>query len=127
MTSSAPKSFEEFWPFYVSQHTRAATRYWHFGGTTLALVCLLGVALGWSRLLLAGALFVGYGGAWIGHFLVERNRPATFGHPLWSLRGDMRMYRLTLGGRMAAEVERLRGADVPPVAEPLPSSRGVAR
>lgn len=125
--SSAPKSFEEFWPFYVSQHSRGATRSWHFGGTTLALVCVVGVASGWSRLLLAGALVVGYGGAWIGHFFVEHNRPATFGHPLWSLRGDMRMYRLMLGGRMAAEVERLRGAGAGPAAEPLRSPRGVAR
>ena len=126
MTSSAPRSFAEFWPFYVSQHSRAATRSWHFGGTTLALACLVGVAAGWSRLWLAGALLTGYGGAWIGHFFVEGNKPATFGHPLWSLRGDLRMYGLMLRGRMALEVERLRQASA--VSQQSPSSSGgVAR
>jgi hypothetical protein len=62
------------------------------------------VAPRWALL----APVVGYGSAWIGHFFFEKNKPATFTHPLWSLRGDFRMYWLMLIGRMGPEVERAR-------------------
>ena len=98
-------SFEEFWPFYVSQHSRASTRALHFAGTTMALASLAAAALvepSWAL----GAPLVSYGPAWIGHFFFEKNRPATFTYPLWSLRGDLRMYRLMWAGRMAPELDR---------------------
>ncbi|HEV7498638.1 MAG TPA: DUF962 domain-containing protein [Vicinamibacteria bacterium] len=100
-------SFEEFWPFYVAQHSRASTRAWHFAGTTLVLATLAVAFVVSPRWALA-APFVGYGPAWIGHFFFEKNRPATFTYPWWSLRGDFRMYRLMLTGRMAPEVARAR-------------------
>jgi hypothetical protein len=98
-------SYDEFWPFYVSQHMHKATRALHVGGTALVLA-VLAAALLWSPWWLAIAPIAGYGPAWIAHFFVERNRPATFTYPLWSLRGDFRMFRLTLLGRMRPEVER---------------------
>ncbi len=99
-------SFERFWPFYVSQHRHPVNRGLHFVGTSLVIACLAASLL--SPLLLAAAPFAGYGFAWIGHFFLERNRPATFSYPLWSLRGDFRMYRLMLLGRMAPELEKAR-------------------
>lgn len=99
--------FERFWPFYVSQHSRPGTRALHFAGTSLALL-LLAAALATRRpYLLVWALVAGYGFAWLGHFLIEKNRPATFQYPLWSLRGDFRMYGLMWRGRMTAEAARL--------------------
>jgi len=98
-------SFEEFWPFYVSQHSRPSTRALHFAGSTMVLGTLAAAALVSPWLLLAAPV-VGYGPAWIGHFFCEKNRPATFTYPLWSLWGDFRMYWLMLTGRMAPEVER---------------------
>jgi hypothetical protein len=98
-------TFEEFWPYYVSEHSKPATRALHVTGTVLGLGSLaLGVVFSpwWF---LAAPLF-GHGLAWVGHFFVEHNRPATFTYPLWSLRGDFRMFRLTLLGRMGPEVER---------------------
>ena len=103
------ESFEEFWPFYVAQHSRASTRAWHFAGTTLVLLSLAAAVLV-SPWFAAVAPVVGYGPAWIGHFFFEHNRPATFTHPLWSLRGDFRMYRLMLARRMGPEVARARQA-----------------
>jgi hypothetical protein len=99
------RSYQEFWPFYVSQHLNPTNRALHFVGTTLVWVCLA-AALLVSPLWLAAAPLAGYGFAWAGHFFFERNRPATFTYPLWSLRGDFRMFRLMLLGRMAPEVER---------------------
>ncbi len=80
----------------------------HYLGTGLGLL-LLGAAavLGDWRLLVI-ALFVGYGFAWIGHLFVERNRPATFTHPLWSFVSDFRMFGLWLTGRLGRELDRHR-------------------
>ena len=102
MSDEEFRSFEEFWPFYVEQHSKPATRALHFVGTTAAIACALGGPL------IALAPFCGYGPAWVSHFFIEKNRPATFKHPLWSLRADFRMFRLTLLGRMERELARAR-------------------
>lgn len=98
-------SYEEFWPYYVSEHSRPDTRALHFVGTSLVLASLAAAVLVSPWWLLA-APFAGYGFAWAGHFFCEKNCPATFTYPLWSLRGDFRMYRLMLLGRMAPEIAR---------------------
>lgn len=85
-------SFEEFYPFYLSEHCRSGTRRLHFTGTLLVLFTL-GYAVATQRWgFLALVPLCGYGLAWVGHFAVERNRPATFQHPLYSLAGDFRMF-----------------------------------
>ena len=100
-------SYEEFWPYYLSEHMEPATRRLHFAGTTLVLAALAaGLLVDW-RWLLAMPVF-GYGFAWTGHFYFEHNKPATFTYPLWSLRADFRMFRLTLLGRMGRELARAR-------------------
>jgi hypothetical protein len=99
------ESFEEFWPYYVAQHRHPVNRRLHFVGTTLVLICL-GLAVLRSPVWLLVMPLAGYGFAWIGHFVFERNKPATFTHPLWSLRGDFRMYRLLWLGRMSPEIRR---------------------
>jgi hypothetical protein len=104
-----PRTFEEFWPYYVGEHRNPTTRALHVLGTHLALAAAALSALTLSLWWLAAAPVLGYGLAWIGHFFFEKNQPATFTHPLWSFRGDLRMIRLTWAGRMGAEVERLAG------------------
>jgi hypothetical protein len=98
-------SFEEFWPYYLSEHWKPSTRALHFVGTACVGACLL-LALFSSPWWLLAAPLAGYTFAWVGHFFVERNRPATFTYPLWSLRGDFRMFRLMALGRLAPELER---------------------
>lgn len=99
------RTYEEFWPFYVSQHMNPTCRALHFGGTSLVylILVLAGVV---APMWLLAAPVIGYGFAWVGHFAFEKNRPATFTYPLWSLRGDFRMHRLMLFGRMKPEIER---------------------
>ena len=102
------QSFADFWPFYLHEHSRRGTRALHAAGTltsTILLVALI-IARKWAWLPLP--LVIGYGAAWLGHFLVEHNRPATFQHPLWSFRGDYKMLALMLTGRLDAELARLR-------------------
>jgi hypothetical protein len=100
------ETFEEFWPFYVREHSNPLTRKFHFVGTTLAIGCAVGGALTRHRWLLLAAPVAGYGPAWISHFFIEKNRPATFTYPRWSLIADFVMWKKMLDGTMDAEVER---------------------
>ena len=94
------RSFREFYPDYLAEHRNAVSRRLHFAGTLLVLATL-GFAVATARWgwLLAMPVF-GYGLAWLGHFVFERNRPATFRHPLYSLAGDFVMFRDMLTGRV---------------------------
>ena len=117
-------SFEEFFPHYVGEHSRSATRWAHFAGTHLGAVIGLGGIAGRRPALLAAAPVVAYGVAWVSHLAVERNKPATFGHPFWAFRGDLRMISAMWRGgdaelgRIAAEVRGRTGVDSPAVDEP---------
>ena len=99
-------SFEEFWPYYLREHSRPGTRALHVTGTSLSLLITLAAVVSRRPAMLIAALVCGYAFAWIGHFFVERNRPATFKYPLWSFRADFRMLRLALLGRLAPELSK---------------------
>lgn len=108
MEPSAPKNFREFWPFYVGEHLDARNRQLHFIGSSAALALILVAIVSGQPWWLLAAVVAGYALAWIGHFTIERNRPATFRYPLYSLLGDWKMFALMLTGRMDREVERVR-------------------
>jgi len=102
---------DEFWPDYLSQHRNPVNRALHVTGTVVATGLLaMGVARRDWRLLLAAPL-AGYGLAWFGHLVVEKNRPKTFEAPFRSLAGDFRMAGLALCGRLGREMERYGVAD----------------
>lgn len=100
-------SFGDFWPHYLREHAQPATRAVHIGGTWAAAAALvLGLLTGpWWLVLVAPVL--GYGAAWVAHVLIERNRPATFTYPAWSLVGDLRMAWLAATGRLAGELRKV--------------------
>ncbi|MGE5622999.1 MAG: Mpo1-like protein, partial [Bacillota bacterium] len=85
-------SFADFYPFYLSEHSNRVCRALHFAGSTLALLCVAALLLTGNFWWLPVALLCGYGFAWVGHFAFEKNRPATFRHPLYSFMGDWVMY-----------------------------------
>nr|WP_300543360.1 DUF962 domain-containing protein [Maricaulis sp.] len=100
------ETFGSFWPFYLREHARPATRAWHYVGSTLAILVLIGAVVTRTWWALAAVPVAGYFFAWVSHAFVERNKPATFTYPLWSLIGDYRMYALFLTGRLDAELEK---------------------
>ena len=110
MAHSADKdhiaSYAEFWPFYVREHSKRLTRLLHLFGTTLG-VGLLVYFVATGRWYFFPVFFVvGYAFAWFAHFVVEKNRPATFKYPFWSFISDFKMIWYMLTGRMAGEIER---------------------
>jgi len=100
-------TFQEFWPFYLSQHLNPQCRLHHFLGTGFAVafvgVTLVTHSLGWLVL----AVIVGYSFAWWGHFAFEKNKPATFKYPLFSFFADWKMFWMMLTGNLDKELQRL--------------------
>ena len=112
--SGSIASYREFWPFYLREHSKPETRLWHIIGTGAASILLVGALLSFSYELFLAALIAGYGPAWFAHFLVEKNRPATFRHPIWSLVSDYRMAGAWLTGSLGHELERAGVAHTEP-------------
>ncbi len=101
-------TYREFWPFYLEEHSKPATRLIHFIGTALVFAVLaaaIGTRAWWLLLLMPVA---GYGFAWYSHFFVEHNRPATFTYPFWSLFSDFRMFFVWLTGGLDGELRKYR-------------------
>ncbi len=99
-------SFAEFWPFYLREHSRPATRVLHYIGTTLVVILAVFTILAAEWWLFLALPVAGYFFAWIAHFRIEKNRPATFTYPLWSLAADFRMWFLWVTGALGAELEK---------------------
>jgi hypothetical protein len=100
------QSFNEFWPYYLAEHAQPMTRLLHILGTALAMAFVVLLAITGNLWFLLAAAISGYSFAWAAHFFIERNRPATFSYPVWSLLGDFRMFTLACTGRLAAEIRR---------------------
>lgn len=101
------RTYDEFWDFYVQEHSKPATRLLHFIGTSLGLVLLAWFV--WNRMwvYIPFCFVVGYAFAWFAHFVIEKNKPATFKYPFWSFISDYKMMWYMLTGRMDAEIERV--------------------
>ena len=94
-------SFAEFYPFYLSEHSDRTCRRLHFAGSSLALLCVVAAIVTRNPWWLLAALLCGYGFAWIGHFAFEKNQPASFKQPLYSLMGDWKMCWQIVTGKIA--------------------------
>src|SRR5690554_4613646 len=121
MTDQKFENFDDFWAYYLAQHSDPTNRLMHAIGTSAALATAAYAVFKRKPKLLALAPLIGYGPAWLGHFVVEGNRPATLGNPLWSLRGDMKMLRLMLSDELDEEILRLiaEGKSTPQLLESM--------
>jgi hypothetical protein len=100
------RNYSEFWPHYLREHAKPRTRQVHYAGTAIVLACAALLALTGNWWWLLAIPLAGYGFAWVGHFFIEHNRPATFTYPLWSLVSDFRMFFLAVSGRLGPHLER---------------------
>lgn len=100
------KAYSEFWFFYLQEHSNATNRTLHFIGTTLVLI-LASLALTTGNYNIFWLCpIAGYAFAWVGHFKIEHNRPATFKYPFWSIISDFKMYFYFLTGKLNSEIEK---------------------
>lgn len=93
------QSFSAFYPYYIHEHSNRTCRRIHIVGSALVLLILATALVTLNPLWLLAMPVVGYGFAWVGHFFFEKNKPATFKYPLWSLMGDWRMFFETVSGK----------------------------
>lgn len=99
-TIPAYASFAEFYPFYLGEHANRACRRLHFTGTTLVIFTAFYALATQQFAYLLLLPLLGYGFAWVGHFFFEKNRPATFKYPFYSLMGDFVMYKDIWAGKI---------------------------
>ena len=100
------ETLQEFWPFYLREHSKPVTRGLHLVGTAIALACLLAASFTFNPWFLLAGLVAGYAFAWVAHYFVEHNRPATFTYPFKSFVSDWVMFALFVSGRLGRELER---------------------
>lgn len=99
-------TFEEFWPFYLQEHANPRTRTFHYVGTALVITIAVVAIIMQKWLSLSAMPLAGYFFAWVSHAFIERNKPATFTHPLWSLISDFRMFFFWISGRLGPELDK---------------------
>ena len=104
-------TYKDFFPHYLREHSKKRTRLLHYCGTGASNILLITLIATQNYLLIPLVLLAGYGPAWIAHFFVEHNKPATFQYPLWSLIGDHHMTMLMLTGKLKDNMEKA-GVDI---------------
>ena len=106
-------TYSEFWPYYLREHAEPGTRYMHYAGTVIATSVLLLALMSQTWWLLIFFPVAGYGFAWVSHAFIERNKPATFIHPVWSLISDYRMTFLAFTGQLKPHLKAAGVTDHP--------------
>ena len=93
------KTFKDFYPYYIEEHSKPKTKLLHFIGTSISLFFLVQLVITFDPIYLIYALLSGYGFAWVAHFFIEKNKPATFTYPFYSFIGDHKMFIEILIGK----------------------------
>ena len=99
-------SYRTFWPHYLQEHAAPSTRYVHIAGTLIAIALLVAGLVRFNGWLVLAAIAAGYGPAFTTHYIIEKNRPLTLRHPLWSFAADLHMTFAWLSGRLAGELRK---------------------
>lgn len=106
MSSKAITAFSAFWPFYLGEHRVRLTRTLHFIGSSIAIAGVIAALVTRTFWLVPMPVIQGYAWAWVSHFFVEKNKPASFGYPLWSFISDFKMLWYFVTGRLDKELQK---------------------
>lgn len=106
-TEKKLSSFAEFYPFYLSEHQNKICRALHYIGSLLVIATIIFVLITQQYIYLWLLPVIGYGFAWVGHFFVEKNRPATFTYPFYSFIADWVMLKDFLTGQLDKKLQNL--------------------
>jgi len=106
MSEERIKTYQEFYKFYLGEHSNKTCRVLHVIGTTIVFALALTAIYHWQPILFLYVPLAGYGFAWVGHFFFEKNKPATFKYPLWSLKSDFKMYFDILSGKIGLDTSK---------------------
>ena len=106
LMSKPIKTYSEFWPYYLQEHAQPATRVYHYLGVIGLMAVVLAAFISGNFYILWLMPIVGYGFAWFSHLTIEKNKPATFDYPFWSLISDFRMFYCWLTGQMNDELKK---------------------
>jgi hypothetical protein len=104
--SGGQRGFYRFWCYYLQAHSHPGTRALHYSGTVIGLLGIIIAVLEASLWTAIGGIVAAYLLAWTGHFLIERNRPCVYAHPLWSFKANLRMFRLWIFGQLDEEFQK---------------------
>lgn len=104
-TDKEYKTFWDFYPYYLTEHARPVNRALHFIGTSIVIGCFITAIVTQNAWWLLAMPLAGYGFAWVGHFGLEKNRPATFKYPFYSLGSDFVMFFHILTGQIEKKVD----------------------
>ncbi len=99
-------TYRDFFPYYLQEHAKLETRLFHYAGSILAIGILIYALVSQNWWFLLAVPLSGYFFAWVSHAFIEKNKPATFTYPLWSLRGDYHMLWLAITGKLEGELKR---------------------
>jgi hypothetical protein len=102
-------NYTDFWDFYVQEHSQPLTRVLHFIGTSLGIILLVWFIARGTWYYFPLCFISGYAFAWVSHFFVERNKPASWKYPGWSFISDYKMMWYMMTGRMGREIDRVLG------------------
>lgn len=106
MSEERIETYPEFYKFYLGEHSNKTCRLLHVIGTTIVLALTLTAIYHQQPILFLYVPLAGYGFAWVGHFFFEKNKPATFKYPLWSLKSDFKMYFDIISGQIGLDTSK---------------------
>ena len=101
------QDYSTFYRFYLTEHRNIMSRRLHVVGSSIGLYCVSKAIRQKKAKYVLYGLLAGYACAWVGHFVFEKNKPASFKQPLYSFISDWKMFSDVVRGRLSLKDRKL--------------------